>query len=76
MIDNKRYIIRGACGSRDQVEACVSIYRGMCIVPAWTLLFREKKKKESKEKEKSTEQIYIVKLFIYHERCLDYVNNF
>lgn len=56
-------------GSRDQAEAPGNIYRGMCILPAWILLF----KKKSKEKEKSTKDICNVKVFIYHERRLDYV---
>lgn len=58
-------------GSRDQAEASGNIYRGICILPAWILLL--KKKKKSKEKEKVTKDICNVKVFIYHERRLDYV---
>lgn len=37
-------------GSRDQAEASGNIYRGMCILPAWILLLKKKKRVKKKKK--------------------------
>lgn len=48
-------------GSRDQAEASGNIYRGMCILPAWILLFKKKRVKKKKKVQKTS----VMSKFLY-----------